>query len=596
MHIRTLFASATAGVFLAGVCAATLPAADAATAPSAVAAGTVVAWGDSSVATETAVPDDLTAPVVDIAANSGSTVAVMADGHIRVWGNATSPVVQYAPTDVTDAAAVVLDTSAALVLNHDGTVTGWGYGADFTPPDGLHAKAIAVGAGTAYAVTTDGTLVTWGTPVTLPDSVASLTDLVDVSVGGAGGLALRANGTAVAWGMSLPDMGDPFNTLPADIGDHKIVQIAAAGFSDGVLLDDGTVRVWGLGLTQETFPGKTVTSLKLAGGIAAVTLKDASGNPSVALWSTGIYPDVTDPTHIAALDGEPVSTIGLADNHVDVVVTSFRETAKPTVAGTPMVGQTLTATPATYSLDPDAPATGQWYAGSDPIPNQTGTTLTLDDTLVGKSISYHSSATRGDDTVDSVSDAIGPVVDKATAAVGLSVAKGTYGKSSTVSVNVPGASGNVGLSVDGKSVGTKALAGGKASFTLAKTTKPGSHPVVASYAGDSSYKAATKSATLVVGKGATSVPTMKLKASAKKAGTVTATVNTAAGLVKATGKAQLVLKKGKSTKKVNLTVKNGKATGKLPKLPKGTWKATLTYQGNTYYLSAKSKTVTVKSK
>ena len=106
----------------------------------------------------------------------------------------------------------------------------------------------------------------------------------------------------------------------------------------------------------------------------------------------------------ASLTGQPVSAVALGQNHAAVVVTTFRDLTKPTVTGTPKVGQTLTATPATFSLAPDTPATGQWYAGNDPIAGKTGTTLALGAPQVGKSISYRTTATRGDDTVTSASE------------------------------------------------------------------------------------------------------------------------------------------------------------------------------------------------
>ena len=99
-------------------------------------------------------------------------------------------------------------------------------------------------------------------------------------------------------------------------------------------------------------------------------------------------------------------------------------------------------------------------------------------------------------------------------------------------------------------------------------------------------------------KAAPGKPTFKVKKTptAKKGGTATVTVPTASGLAKAGGTAQLVLKKGKATKTVKVTIKAGDGTVKLPKLPKGTWSATVTYAGDTHYLTATSKAVKVKVK
>jgi hypothetical protein len=68
------------------------------------------------------------------------------------------------------------------------------------------------------------------------------------------------------------------------------------------------------------------------------------------------------------------------------------------------------------------------------------------------------------------------------------------------------------------------------------------------------------------------------------------------GLAKATGRALLMLKRAKTAERLTLTVRDGHATGKLPKLPKGTWTATVTYRGNSYYLASGPTTIRFKSK
>ncbi len=123
-----------------------------------------------------------------------------------------------------------------------------------------------------------------------------------------------------------------------------------------------------------------------------------------------------------SLAGQPVSAVALGTQHAAVVVTSFRDLTKPTIGGTPVVGQTLTATPATFSLTPDAPATGQWYADNDPIAGQTATTLTLDAPTVGKSITYKTTAARDGDTVVSTATPVGPVA-KAASSVAVTPAR-----------------------------------------------------------------------------------------------------------------------------------------------------------------------------
>ncbi|GAA4754001.1 hypothetical protein GCM10023350_44180 [Nocardioides endophyticus] len=183
-----------------------------------------------------------------------------------------------------------------------------------------------------------------------------------------------------------------------------------------------------------------------------------------------------------------------------------------------------------------------------------------------------------------------------------------YGTASSVPVAVTAASGaakpsgSVRLVSAGTTLGTANLsAAGTASFTLSKTALvPGSRALQVVYAGVANAFSPSQSAakTIVVAKATPGRPAFKVKKAptAKKGGTATVTVATPSGLAKAGGTAQLVLKKGKTTKKVKVAVKAGSGKVKLPKLPKGTWSATVTYAGDAHYASAKSKTVKVKVK
>ncbi len=182
-----------------------------------------------------------------------------------------------------------------------------------------------------------------------------------------------------------------------------------------------------------------------------------------------------------------------------------------------------------------------------------------------------------------------------------------YGTASSVSVTVTAASGAakpsgaVRLVSGATTLGTANLsAAGTASFALSKTLEPGTVALQVVYAGVANAFTASQSAakTIVVAKAAPGAPVLKVKKAptTKKAGSATVTVATPSGLAKAGGTAQLVLKKGKTTKKVNVTIKAGSGTAKLPKLPKGTWSATVTYAGDAHYTSTKSKAVKVKVK
>lgn len=404
MRLRTLLATAVASTLVAGVTGTT---ALAASVPSPVKAGTVVAWGNTTnpdANAALAVPTDLSAPVAKIAVNGRATAAVTTDGHLRVWGASTAPEVTQAPTNITNAATVVLAMGSAAVLHTDGKVSAWGSSVGLSDvPTDLRAKAIAITAsGTGYAVRTDGTLAMWGTPPLVPMPTTGLNNLVDVSANNFQVMALHNNGTVTAWGYEDEESGiTGFNTVP-NLDGKKVTQIATGNFTNGLVLEDGTIKIWGpIPIAGDPdFDGKKVIDLDLSTIAGAVTEDGV-----VHTWGT-VAAVNTIPT---PLTGQPIANVAVGTQHAAVIVTEFRALTTPNITGTPQAGKTLTATPATFSLTPDSAATGQWYTGNTAITGQTGTTLTLDTALVGKKISYRTTATRGTVTLTSASTETSPV-------------------------------------------------------------------------------------------------------------------------------------------------------------------------------------------
>lgn len=601
MRLHTPRAATTAGV-LAGVLSGALaigalgiPAHANIPSPPAK-AGTVITWGDQSdIMAQPAmeVPADL-GLARSVAATQGATGVVTVDGAVRVWGGATSEV-SGRPTGVTNATAIALTSGNGAILHADGKITAWGNTAALRDvPAELRAKAIAIQPTTGYAVRPDGTLTTWGEAPLVPLPETGLTNLVDVSVAFSHGLALRADGTVVTWGVDfLPGLLD----VP-DFGGKKVVKVATALGYSGVILDDGSIEIWGAeGMAptgQPDFDGVTpagkVVDLSLGADAAAVTADGA-----VHAWGP-----TTAVTNVpASLTGQPVSAVALGANHVATIVTAFRDLTKPIITGRAELGQTLTATPATFSLAPDAAATGQWYAEDAPIAGETATTLAVESSLLGKPISYRTTATRDDQTLVS-SSAATTAVTRATSTTKLSVspATGVAGATRTVTATVSSAgavpTGTVSFTGMGTTV-TRPLSSGKATWTMPTTLPVGNNPVTASYSGDSNTQASTSPAASVTvskadakvsGKGKATGKTKKI---AKKV-TIAITV-TAPNGVSPAGKVTVTLK-GKTKKKVTVKVNaKGKATATFKKVKRGKYSATLKYTGN-----AQVKTATGKAK
>lgn len=581
MLVRNLVTAVAVSVLLVGA-GGPVPAQAVAPAPGSD-AGAIVTWGDLSsddAAAAMAVPGDLSGPVRSVATTAQATGAVTLDGVLRVWGTPDAPEVELAPSDVTDATAVTLNDDNGAVLHADGRVTAWGPGVLSAVPAGLRATAIALQAGTGYAVSVDGTLRVWGDAPAEPlPPVGQLTDLVDVSASALQVLALRADGSVVIWG---PSQVPAFNVVP-DFGGRKAVEIATGPTSSGVILDDGTISVWGTALPaqQPAFDGLTpagrVVDLSLAQHGAAVTADGA-----VHVWgASGAVTGIPE-----TLLGQPVSSIAVAPRHVVAVVTAFRELTTPTVSGVPEVGQVLTATPATFSLTPQT-ASGQWYADDAPITGSTATTVTITPALVGTSISYRTTATRDDQTLVSSSVALGPVPTVASGTV-VSVGAGptALGGVRTVTASVTSAlgvpSGMVTFTV-GTAGGTAALVDGKATWRL-PALPVGSHSVSAAYSGDASFDASQASPVKVVVTKAASRTSGKVKVTGKtkkaaKRVTLTLSVASVKG-VSLKGKVTIKIK-GVTKKAVTASVSAaGKAKVVLKNVKRGRFTAKVTYAGN----------------
>lgn len=162
-----------------------------------------------------------------------------------------------------------------------GEVHVWGWNGGITPPEGLtNVVQITSGNGCEVALKTDGTLLAWGNTdkgrINLPPGLSSIVQ-VNMNSGGIHGLALRENGEVVAWGDD--EWGRA--TVPADLA--PVVQVAAGGVFSAVLLADGTVRVWGFGSTGSLAPPPNLTDVvSIASGRLHMLALKADG--SVVAW------------------------------------------------------------------------------------------------------------------------------------------------------------------------------------------------------------------------------------------------------------------------------------------------------------------------
>lgn len=127
-------------------------------------------------------------------------------------------------------AAAMLTFSAATALAAGGSVSGWGYD---------------------YYGQANGTPVTSGCECAgLPGTVPGISDATQVSGGYYHSVALRANGSVVAWGYNgsgqLGDGTETNSPTPVAVkGISNAIAVAAGGYSSMALLSNGTVVAWG---------------------------------------------------------------------------------------------------------------------------------------------------------------------------------------------------------------------------------------------------------------------------------------------------------------------------------------------------------------
>ena len=158
-----------------------------------------------------------------------------------------------------------------------GNVAAWGFDwYDQTRvPSGLNGvKAIAAGENCSVALKGDGTIVAWGARI--QDAPAGLTNVIAVDAGNAHFLALKSDGTVVAWGDNSNFQTD----VPAGL--TGVVAIAAGASTSVALKSNGTVVEWGFHLPGNGVPSGLTNVTAIAKGTAHTVALKSDG--TVVAW------------------------------------------------------------------------------------------------------------------------------------------------------------------------------------------------------------------------------------------------------------------------------------------------------------------------
>ncbi|MDB6072488.1 MAG: Alpha-tubulin suppressor [Verrucomicrobiaceae bacterium] len=201
----------------------------------------LVGWGRDA-ALIAAMPMGLEG-VDQVAVGDDHVLALMSDGTVVAWGRPGSssgdPSQGRALTRFGPVYGIAAGAAHSYALMADGTVVAWGLGGSYIVPGVRGVVKLAARNHFVLGLKGNGTLAAWGDDwgeIALP---AGLTDMVDVAQGYLHCLALRRDGTVVAWGMN----GNGECNVPANLGPVK--SIAAGSAFSVALLADGTVTAWG---------------------------------------------------------------------------------------------------------------------------------------------------------------------------------------------------------------------------------------------------------------------------------------------------------------------------------------------------------------
>lgn len=198
--------------------------------------GSLVGWGDDQYNILEGIPSNDTNFVSITGGNGPEVIAIRQDGTLALWGSNGG----FIPANATNVvAAATHGGEGSMALLQNGTLVAWG-GAPTPPANATNIIAIGFGPwglGSFLAARQDGTLIAWGDNVWGETTVpVSATNVVAVSCGRTHSLALRADGTVVAFGTGA-------GTPPTDLTN---VSAVAAGWANSVVLrQDGTVEGWG---------------------------------------------------------------------------------------------------------------------------------------------------------------------------------------------------------------------------------------------------------------------------------------------------------------------------------------------------------------
>jgi uncharacterized repeat protein (TIGR01451 family) len=249
-------------------------------------------------------------PLADGGKISGSTTASLVLSNVQAGEMAAYSVV------VSNSYGSVVSSNALLAV---WPLLGWGrddYGQADIPGGLTNVTGIAAGFSHSLALRVDGTVIAWGAGASktgvLPNYGQSLvpdglTNVTGIAAGFDHSLALRADGTVAAWGAGTTNTGaNPhYGQALVPPGLSNVVAVAAGAYHSLALKSDGTAVAWGNNdFGQTDVPGGlTNVAAVAAGAYHSLALKS---DGTVVAWGCNIFGQTDVPgglTNMAAVAG-----------------------------------------------------------------------------------------------------------------------------------------------------------------------------------------------------------------------------------------------------------------------------------------------------
>ena len=223
--------------------------------------------------------------VVAIAARSLHAMAVKSDGSVVAWGWDPRKELLSVPESLSNVTGISLAYDHNLTLKADGTVVAWGYNMNASPydppallPAGVsNVVAISGGGGATLVLKKDGTIERWGNwDGVVPQGLSNVVAIAENGGRVGDDLALRKDGTVVAWKSLYTAINDPFPMPP---GLSNVVAIASGYTHSLALKKDGTVAAWGFAHGDFMYPD--YGQLNVPVGLSNVVA--IAGGPAISL-------------------------------------------------------------------------------------------------------------------------------------------------------------------------------------------------------------------------------------------------------------------------------------------------------------------------